>query len=109
MATTGWGVGSDSAVKLWSRKMMSEALRQTWAYRFMGTDDSSLIQVLDDTQKGPGDRITIQLRAQLSALGIQGDGTLEGNEETMNVYTDQLFINQLRNAVRSSGEFCLAA
>lgn len=104
MATTGWGSGSDNAVKLWSRRLFSEALRQTWLYRFMGEDDSSMIQVLDDTEKGPGDRITVQLRAQLSQLGIQGDSTLEGNEEQMNVYTDNLFIDQLRNAVRSSGK-----
>lgn len=83
---------------------MSEALRQTWLYKFMGTDDNSMIQVLDDTQKGPGDQITYQLRAQLCATGIIGDGTLEGNEETMNVYTDSMVINQLRNAVRSSGK-----
>lgn len=104
MATTGWGVGSDNAVKLWSKKIFAEAIRSTWLYKFMGTDDNSLIQVFDDTQKGPGDRVTVQLRAQLSALGIQGDNTLEGNEEQLNVYTDQFFIDQLRNAVRSRGK-----
>lgn len=104
MATTGWGAGSNNAVKLWSKRLMSEALRQTWLYKFMGSDDNSMIQVLDDTQKGPGDQITYQLRAQLCASGVIGDGTLEGNEETMNVYTDSMIINQLRNAVRSSGK-----
>jgi len=104
MATTGWGAGSNNAVKLWSKRLMSEALRQTWLYKFMGTSDDSMIQVLDDTQKGPGDQITYQLRAQLCALGVQGDGTLEGAEETMNVYTDTMVIDQLRNAVRSKGK-----
>lgn len=104
MSTTGWGAGSNNAVKLWSKRLMSEALRQTWLYKFMGTSDDSMIQVLDDTQKGPGDQITYQLRAQLSSVGVIGDGTLEGNEETMNVYTDSMIINQLRNAVRSSGK-----
>ena len=104
MAVSEWGQGSDNAVKLWSRKMFEEALRQTWLYRFMGNDDNSLIQVLDDTSKGPGDRVTVQLRAQLCALGVQGDGTLEGNEEALNVYTDNLFVNQLRHAVRSGGK-----
>lgn len=63
-----------------------------------------MIQLLDDTQKGPGDRITVPLRMQLTALGVQGDSTLEGNEEALQVYTDNLFINQLRNAVRSGGK-----
>ena len=70
----------------------------------MGTDDNSMIQILDDTQKGPGDRITIPLRYQLDALGVQGDGTLEGQEEELEIYTDNLLINQLRNAVRSGGK-----
>lgn len=104
MATTEYAVNSPNAVKLWSRRLFSEALRQTWLYKFMGSDDSSLIQVLDDTSKGPGDRVTCQLRAQLCELGVQGDGTMEGNEETLNVYTDNLFIDQLRNAVRSGGK-----
>lgn len=104
MAVSGWGVNSPVAVKLWSRKLFQEALKQTWIYRFIGNDDNSLVQLMDDTQKGPGDRITIPLRMQLTALGVQGDSTLEGNEEALQIYTDNLFINQLRNAVRSAGK-----
>ncbi len=81
MAQTSYGVNANEAVKLWSRKLMREALKQTWASRFMGTDSNSLCQILDDTSKGPGDRIRTILRMQLSGAGIQGDGTLEGNEE----------------------------
>ena len=104
MAVSGWGTNSPVAVKLWSRKLFQEALKQTWMYRFIGSSDNSMIQLLDDTQKGPGDRITVPLRMQLTSLGIQGDATLEGNEEALQVYTDNLFINQLRNAVRSGGK-----
>lgn len=84
--------------------MLEEALQQTWLHKFMGPNDTDMIQILDDTQKGPGDRITYQLRTQLTSLGVQGDGTLEGNEESLTVYTDNLFINQLRHAVRSGGK-----
>lgn len=104
MAVTEYGVNSPVAVKLWSRKLFQEALKQTWMYKFIGKDDNSMIQLLDDTQKGPGDRITVPLRMQLNALGVQGDSTLEGNEEALQIYTDNLFINQLRNAVRSGGK-----
>lgn len=104
MAVSEWGVNSPVAVKLWSRKLFQEALKQTWMYKFIGNDDNSMIQLLDDTQKGPGDRITVPLRMQLTALGVQGDSTLEGNEEALQVYTDNLYINQLRNAVRSGGK-----
>ena len=104
MAQTAYGVNDAEAVKLWSRKLMREALKQTWAKRFMGTDSNSLIQVKDDTSKSAGDRITNILRMQLSGAGIQGDGTLEGNEESLVTHTDNVLINQLRHAVRSSGK-----
>jgi N4-gp56 family major capsid protein len=41
---------------------------------------------------------------QLTGDGVQGDGTLEGNEEALTTYTDDVVINQLRHAVRSGGE-----
>lgn len=104
MAQTSYGVNSNEAVKLWSRKLMREALKQTWASRFMGSDSNSLIQIKDDTSKGPGDRIRTILRMQLTGAGIQGDGTLEGNEEALVTHTDDLLINQLRHAVRSAGK-----
>jgi len=104
MATTAYGVNANEAVKLWSRKLMREALKQTWASRFMGSDSNSLCQVVDDTSKGPGDRVRHILRMQLGGDGIQGDGTLEGNEESLVTYTDDIVINQLRHAVRSAGK-----
>jgi N4-gp56 family major capsid protein len=54
--------------------------------------------------KSPGDKITYQLRMQLSGAGVAGDGTLEGNEEALTVYTDSVLIDQLRHAVRSGGK-----
>lgn len=104
MATTSYGVNHPMAVKLWRRKLFQEALKKCWLYRFMSKDDKAAIQIMDDTQKGPGDKITIGLRMQLTAAGVLGDSTLEGNEEALTVYSDSLFINQLRNAVRSDGK-----
>lgn len=104
MATTVYGVNANEAVKLWSRKLMREALKATWASKFMGQDSNSLCQIQDDTSKGPGDRIRTTLRMQLTAAGIQGDSTLEGNEEALSTFTDDTLINQLRHAVRSGGK-----
>jgi N4-gp56 family major capsid protein len=104
MATTDYPVSHPLAIKLWSRKLMHEALKQTWASKFMGTGSDSLMQIKDDTQKGAGDKITCGLRMQLTGAGIQGDGTLEGNEEALVTYSDSIYIDQLRHAVRSSGK-----
>lgn len=105
MAVTSFATGDALAVKLWSKKIAIEALKQTWVFKFMGKDDSSVIQIFDDTVKGPGDRIRIPLRRLLTGNGIQGDATLEGNEERINYFYDDVFIQQLRHAVREGGRF----
>ena len=104
MATTAFGVNSPNAVKLWSRKLFREALKNTTMAKYMGEGSDNMIQVLNDTKKGPGDSIRYQLRMQLSGSGVLGDGTLEGNEEALTVYTDTALIDQLRHAVRSAGK-----
>lgn len=105
MAVTSFATGDALAVKLWSKKMAVEALKQTWVYRFMGRDANSVIQVFDETSKSEGDRIRVPLRRLLTGAGVKGDNTLEGNEERMNYYSDDVFIDQLRHAVREGGKF----
>lgn len=104
MAVTSYGVNANEAVKLWSRKMAREALKKCWVKRFMGEDSNSLIQIKNETNKSAGDRIRNTLRMQLSGDGVQGDDSLEGNEESLATYTDDFVINQLRHAVRSGGK-----
>lgn len=103
MAITDYPVNHPMAVKHWSKELMKQALKQTYAYRFMGAGSSSLAQVKNE-MKEEGDKVTIGLRMQLSGAGVSGDNTLEGNEEALTVYTDSLFIDQLRHAVRSAGK-----
>ena len=104
MALTNYGVNHNQAVKVWSRKLFQDALKECWLSKFMGKDSNSAIQIQSDLQKGPGDRIRVGLRMQLNGAGVSGDSTLEGNEEALAVYSDDLLIDQLRHAVRSAGE-----
>lgn len=104
MAVTEYGVNHALAVKLWAKKLATEVLKETEIADYIGTSDNSLIQVKTETQKGPGDKITHGLRMQLTGSGIQGDGTLEGNEEQLTTYSDAIYIDQLRHAVRSGGK-----
>lgn len=103
MAITSYGVNHPLTVKLWAKRLFREALKATYASKFMGTSTNSLIQVKEEMSKGPGDRVTIGLRMQLSGAGVSGDGTLEGSEEALTVYTDNVLIDQLRHAVRTGG------
>lgn len=104
MAGTSYGVNHPLAVKLWSKRLFHEALKDTYVYRFLGTSDNSLVQVREDLGKSAGDRVRVGLRMLLNGKGVRGDGTLEGNEEALVTYYDDLIIDQLRHAVRSEGK-----
>lgn len=104
MATTEYPVNHPSAKKLWAESLFREALKRTWASKFIGKSQNSAIQLLTDTQKSAGDRITYTLKMQLSGSGVSGDNTLEGNEEALATYTDNILIDQLRHAVKSAGK-----
>lgn len=103
MAALSYGVNDPLAVKLWSKKLAVEALKETYFGRFLGEDSSSLIQIKTESSKGAGDKVTVGLRMQLNGAGVSGDGTLEGNEEALVTYSDAIVLDQLRHAVRSSG------
>ena len=69
----------------------------------MGKDSGSIIQVREEARKSAGDSITFGLRLQLTGNGVIGDGTLEGQEESLTTYSQAVIINQLRHAVRTQG------
>src|SRR5262249_54129297 len=104
MADTTYGTNDPLAVTLWSKVLLREVLKNTWAQKFMGEDENSVIQIKDETQRSQGDKITFGLRMQLSGNGVLGDGTLEGMEESLTTYSDAVIIDQLRHAVRSKGK-----
>jgi N4-gp56 family major capsid protein len=103
MATTSFPLNHPQAVKHWSGDVFKEALKKTYAFRFMASGSGALCQVRNE-MKSEGDRVRVGLRVQLSGAGVAGDGTLEGNEEALSIYHDDVFIDQLRHAVRSSGK-----
>lgn len=104
MAETNYPVNHPLAVKLYAKKLIREALKETYISKFIGTGANSLIQLKDETSKSAGDQITYGLKVQLNGPGVAGDDALEGNEENLVTYSDSILIDQLRNAVRSVGK-----
>lgn len=105
MADTNYGVNHPLAIKKWSSELMKEALKKTYVFQFMGKGKDSLITIKNDlTDKEGGDRIRVGIRSQLKGAGIQGDNTLEGNEEALETFYQDVNIDQLRHAVRSEGK-----
>lgn len=104
MALSAYGVNANEAVKLWSKRLFIEVLKYSNFADYMGTSTDDLLVVQEETSKGPGDRVRVTLRRLLSGAGTAGDTTLEGNEEQLTTFTQDLLIDQLRHGVRSAGQ-----
>lgn len=91
--------------ELWSKELLDDVMRDVQnIMKFMGEDDNNVVQVSRDLQKQKGDAETFGLVARLTGDGVTGDDELEGNEESMLSYSEQVAIDQIRNAVRLKGK-----
>jgi len=103
MAVLSFGTNDPSTVKLWSKATDREVLPKTLIGKFIGSGANSIIQTKDEMSKSAGDRVRMNLQYLLSARGRVGNEVLEGNEEVPTFKTDDITIDQLRNAIRFYG------
>jgi len=103
MANTEFGVNHPLAVSLWSKLLVAEAYRNTKFGSMIGSGEDAIVQEKTDFKKNAGDNVTCGLVVQLQGDGVQGDSTLEGNEEALQFYDDKLRIDQLRHASKIKG------
>lgn len=90
---------------LWSKDLLDDVMRDVQnTMRFTGEDDNNVIQIKRDLQREKGSNETFGMVARLSGDGVTGDDELEGNEEPMLSYDENVAIDQLRNAVRLKGK-----
>lgn len=92
------------AVKQWKDDWFSEFLGILVLSKYMGMDANALIHVAEDLKKKKGDKLSFSLVAGLDGEGVQGDATLEGSEEELLAYAQEVTIDQYRNAVASTGQ-----
>jgi N4-gp56 family major capsid protein len=93
--------------KLWRKELFKDIMDENYFAQsgLMGEGENNIVQVLNDLKKEAGDTITIPLTAKLSGKGVAGDAELEGNEESINPYSESISIDQMRNAVRLKGRY----
>lgn len=106
MANTTIATGDAITRKAWAHKWWIESMRETYFKNqgFIGKDpDRYPIVLLEELEKGKGDKVTYGHFRRLTGAGITGDSTLEGNEEALAHYEDDVTIDQVRNAVRLNG------
>lgn len=103
-ADTDFATGATETVKRWAAKIWIEASRELYFGKLMKEgDDNAAIEVKTELEKGPGDKITFSLARKLALDGVADDAMLEGNEESLTVYSDSVTLAQRRHAVRLNG------
>lgn len=100
MAVTSYGVNDSLTVKLWAKKLFVDALNATEIAPLIGEGSDSIVQKMTDMEKSAGDRVRVGLRMQLEGAGVSEAEALEGNEESLSTYHDDVVINELHHAVR---------
>lgn len=90
--------------ELWRKQLFADVRDNLYMTRFIGETEQSMIQELEDLKKEAGSNISFGLGMKLSAAGTTGDSTLEGSEEAMTDYDEDVAIDQLRHAVRLTGQ-----
>lgn len=91
--------------ELWSKELLDDVMRDvTNVMRFMGEGENNVVQVSRELGSKKGDTETFGLVARLAGDGVTGDDELEGNEESMTSFSEQVAIDQIRNAVRLKGK-----
>ncbi len=107
MADWTWTTASALTQQLWANRFWVEAKTESYFYGqgFVGPSETNdIIVEFGDLNKEQGSQITFGQIRELGNAGIQGDATLEGNEEAPNTYDDAITIDQWRNAIRTKGK-----
>lgn len=91
--------------KKWSADLAVDARKKSYfESKFISTSDNSIIQRKTELDNGAGDRISFDLSVQMRGEATYGDARLEGKEESMKFYTDEVCIDQVRKAASGGGK-----
>jgi N4-gp56 family major capsid protein len=88
--------------QLWDKQFFAEYIRKNRFKKYMGTTESSMIQVKDSLTTKNGDSITFAAVRRLVGAGVTGNTVLEGNEEILDQRSMKLVVAPIRHAVSVS-------
>lgn len=93
--------------EMWRKALFADVAKDSYIQsRFVGGENSIIHRVEDftaDPRDGKGAKVNFGISIKLSGAGIEGDSELEGNEEAITTYDSEVIVNQLRHAVRLTG------
>lgn len=100
------GLNDSKAVKRYSAFLAVDSAKiGYWSKRFMGYGEtaSTPIQMLTQLESDAGEQISFDLSMQMKMQPVEGDDTLEGQEEDLKFYSDNVYIDQMRGGVNTGG------
>lgn len=102
MALKEFPLNDPLAQQMWSDRLMAQNFANTQWTKFIG-DESNLVNLHNDFQKGVGSILTYGIRLQIDQVGSLDNELLEGNEGNYQTVTDSIVVRQLRFAVEGTG------
>lgn len=99
------GVGSPQAVKRWANALADDTEKQMYFARngFIGKGGNYIIDRKVDLESDEGDRIQFDLAMNLRGGMVEGDNVVEGTEEALTFYEDEVRIDQARKGADAGG------
>lgn len=85
--------------QIWDSDFFYEYIRENQYLPLMGADESAVIQLKEDLQRRPGDRVTFAFVGRLVGAGVRGHQVLRGNEEIINDRSMTIQVQPIRHAV----------
>ncbi|SFN50122.1 major capsid protein, N4-gp56 family [Thioclava dalianensis] len=96
--------GDVKAQKKWAANLAVDQLKKSYfSKKFVGKGDNNIIEQKTELETDKGDRISFDLSVQLRGKPTEGDNRVEGKEENLKFYTDEVIIDQTRKAVSAGG------
>jgi N4-gp56 family major capsid protein len=91
---------------IWEKELFQDVIDNLYFMNngLMGESENNIIQIKTDLQKESGEKIVFPLTTKLQGDGVEGDSELEGNEEEIEAYSEDVIIDQNRFAVRLKGK-----
>jgi len=104
MSSTVFGTTNPMTQKKWSGNLAVDTVKKSYfENRFVGTSDNHVIQRKTELEGDAGDRISFDLCVQMRNKPTYGDDRLEGKEESLKFYTDEVRIDQVRHGASAGG------
>lgn len=97
------GVNDPKSVKRWATSLAIDVDKEMFWNRFIGTGMNNIIERKVELEEDSGDTITFDLSMRLRGEMTFGDDNIEGKEESLQFYSDQVKIDQARKGASGGG------